>query len=351
MGKVKVALITVGSIVAFISILLLCILLPLSYGTLENDEIGLIYHGYTKRLERELRGEGRHYLGDPAAKILKYKRTFVQLVFDSNVNESAYANLAETDSGGDISCYSSDGIAITIQASLQYKIPSWDTNGTEITLGLLGSETDPRYANYSADDPPLYVLVMEFGDDFEGLIINSCRRAVIDACGSQKSTVFYYNRGAIEALFQSSVEGTVSDLGLGVTVSLFQLTDVALPDSFSNSISLKEQARTDIPRAQNERIQALIQSNTRVENERLKAELSIYTSEQNAIATATRASTTAQVTLITNNATASELLTYSSNFTFTPNDLLRFLAIEKLGSASDLAIGLKAPAFFGYNST
>jgi len=145
----------------------------------------------------------------------------------------------------------------------------------------------------------------------------------------------------------AAVSQSVDELGLGVTTSLFQLINVGLPTGYSDAVSEKEQARTDISTAQNERIQALIQSNTAVQQAQLKADLSVYVATQTAAATVISAYTTGNVSVISYSASATSYSAYGQGFSWGANELLRYIAIDGLTNAASLTVGVVPPAQYG----
>jgi len=132
----RAALTAVGIAVLFSILLLIC-----SFDTLEYTEMGLNYAWITEQIEPTVYGSGRYYLG-LGHSFIKFPRNVQSIVFIDDM----YSLSSATRSGPALLSRTSDGLAVHLEVSFQYKLKFDDVYKLYTTLGPSYRSTLTRMA-------------------------------------------------------------------------------------------------------------------------------------------------------------------------------------------------------------
>jgi len=268
--------------------------------------MALVYHTVSREFKRDQTPlqQGRYAL-QPGQKLFKFKRTFL---------------LKELEGDDGVDCVSSDGLAIRLDVTFQYRI-------------RLDS---------------LVEMFLLLGEDYENVIFLQAVAAIRDSCGNFGSNEFYYSRQQVQDDMNLRVDAKLDEVFCDG--GFLQLINVQFDSSFIDAVQHTQAAIQDITQAQNERQQALIQARTRV-----------LQSEQYASVTLTRANADAQVTLANANAQAmsinatlsAQLDAYSSimeTLGLGGESLINYIAIQFMQRTNQITLNIDPPAHFTFPS-
>jgi len=289
--------------------------MPLSFEVLSYDEIGVKYHNVTKVLGNETFGEGRHYVA-PGEGFFVFKSTFIIINFVTGGEGATHPDERT------ISCLTSDGLPVEIEATIQYQLREGD----------------------------LPQLLRDFGyPHWSDAIIATAGAAVRLACGNSTAEQMYNNRQGVQTAILDQVQSALQPLY--ADVSFVELNDVTLPPEYSAAVGEKEASKADVDVAMNQRTQALITSQTQLLTAMEDAKISIIQAQ--AKADGIVAAAQADAAAIENDLNVKALIykEVMDSFGFTPDELLNYISVEQLVSLDDLTVGLHSPAPFGIKSS
>lgn len=195
--------------------LFLIILLAMSLVTIGPDETGLSYNRISATLGDEALSEGLQLI--PAfGTVLRWPKVYTSV-------EAV------------ITCNSVDGLAMTLAYSFQYV---------------------PRLEE-------LYDLTLDFKDfdTYSALLRVQAVSSLSHVCGDFTAEEFQTRRSEVSVTMNAELEQQLSER-FSATLARFQLKNIDRPTSFENAVKAKEDARSDIQLAENEREQLLTKART-----------------------------------------------------------------------------------------
>lgn len=241
-----------------VSLLLLCILLPMSLHKIEADEVGIARNGLTEKIYLNSEGkaftEGRHVL-TPASEFFLFKRTVQTLDFESDP----------------IRCLSSEGLQMELKITLQYEL---DTDHVMEVLTKYGKEeTWKVYINTLARD------------------------ALMDVCSNYTADDYFHYRAEIEkSLFDSAIlyfeEGDTHARAV-----VLNLRNVQHPTNFVNSNQDKQEIEQEKDRLIREREDLVTKETTILLKAREEAKIKLINANATAEATIETALATVPATM------------------------------------------------------
>lgn len=231
---------TVGGVVGFIGVVLLCVLMPLSVKKVEHDEYAIRYNKYTKKIDSKVYEQGRHVL-DPGDKLFKFPRKFVPI---------------DQTGGNAIICITRDGLDVVLDLTTQYQFPKENLHKV---LAMYG-EAEAAHT----------------------FLVTVTRDSIRDTCGNYTAESFFFQRGDIEAAMLLNLRGDFSVAETYANVGFLQLKNVNLPDRFEDAIKAKQLAIQDSEKALNERAQKLIEVDTLLKQEKENATIRVIQANANA---------------------------------------------------------------------
>jgi len=292
------------------SIILICVLVPVSVHTLDVKTYGVAYSSVDKYLDNQIQEQGIH-AGQPGFYFITFSRIYRTIVFDS----SASASVDDGIIVDPISCMSADGIQIVIYGNAQYR----------------------------AVKDNILDIVYQFHDssNYENQILNRINAAIRHACGDFNAIDFPTLRDQVQQHMLDEINLKIAEI-YGES-NLFQLTNIDRPADYDAAVLLKQQNQQDILQAQNERGQRLIQANTQL----LQAVTNATVINSNALTSAfiiiNQAQNDAAAALDRFNIEAQFYLTLINQLNMTTNAFLAYLANRVVEIHSNINVNLPSP--------
>jgi len=130
-----------------------------------------------------------------------------------------------------------------------------------------------------------------------------------------------------------------------------QLTNIERPEGYETVVDLKEKARTDINRVQNQRAQSLTQANTNLLKARVEANKTLDTAQATATITLNKANADASVTLGRYQSQGTLYKQVRQTQGLSAEGLLAYLGTRLVDELPSITVGLAAPARSSYASS
>jgi len=263
-GKFVIFLLIVGGV-------LTGILLPLSYETVDANDYGLKQHWFTKKIDpTPVRGIGTHYVGIQYDYI-RFPATWQTVEFSPASDADDIA----------ISTQTKDGLAITFDASFQYKLRS----------------------------EGLYDIYSQYGLTYNDQIVQVARGALRNTASQFSATEFLQNRSIVADAMKLDLN--ISIIHIQVDIEAFQLRQITLPQSFMDATEQVEVAKLQQTIAQYE-----------LEAAQIAAQIDIVEAQTAANVSLIQAYAAANVTEIDANAQANALNITMSMESYTMADFM-----------------------------
>lgn len=231
--------------------LLLIILLALSIHDVDENEIALEYNIWTKKVSDPI-GAGKHTLSvNPT--LFRYDRRFI-------TNDLQ------------LRCITKDGLLVDLKVNQQYRI----------------------------NPDQLKTILFEFGKQstLDQYIDTISQDSIRDVCAQFTGEEFFSRRGEVELTMISNMTQAVIDARSHVLPGAIQLVNIVLPKEFLESIRDKQLASEAVDVAENERVQRLIEIQTKQKEAELDAKILIVNAEAKGNATKVTAQERANARLL-----------------------------------------------------
>mmetsp|Transcript_32133 Transcript_32133/g.48513 ORF Transcript_32133/g.48513 Transcript_32133/m.48513 type:complete len:355 (-) Transcript_32133:119-1183(-) len=293
-------------IVAVVLLFVTGVLLAVSIKKVDNTEYGAMYDIHAKRLSDAVR-DGGLYIGPPGFEFIKFPSTFVT------------ENLSDT-------CLSLDGLRVAFDVTFQYQIPEeW-----------------------------LIPAILKYRDfeTWAKIVKSAGESAVHHACADFKISSFQNERGKIQQVIEENMRAKLE--GVNVTgvdgvyaraISL-QLSNVDLPDRYTNAVAEKQSAKEDIALAINQRIQEVTRAETELKAALNQAQKILDTAENDANVTMAQARLKVEETLHAFEKEANTIVNVKESLNLTTEGILGFTANKLLSTVSNLKVTAGEPAKF-----
>ena len=244
--------IVLGSILAVCILIVGFTLLGVSVNKkVENNQYGIVYHKTTTMSFGPVLDQGIHAI-PPGSEILIFVRT-----------------LQDVDTG-EIQCYSSDRLVMTLTVSVQYQLVK-----EEIISTIL--------KKYNGND------------NFRTILKNIVESVIISQCGQYTAEDFYVQRAQVDTDMKDSLLVAVNNKSLGATIEFFQLLNIQFPVEFSTAITEKQIAIQNATTTLNQRTSLLISANTTYLEALRIANVTMQNAENTADVTLRQANATSNV--------------------------------------------------------
>ncbi|OMJ94404.1 hypothetical protein SteCoe_2457 [Stentor coeruleus] len=200
------------------------ILIVMSFSSLEYAEYGLEYDKMWKTVGTTVFTAGIHMIG-PMSSFIKYPSNAKTIEFST----------ADDSSHGLMECRTSDGLKVEL----------------EVTF------------NYELQQDCLFDLYMNFGDNYEGFIVNAAIDETSKVATNYTAYNFFVNRSDIGEVMAEYVKLRMKK-DMGILTKFFKLKNVDLPDDFEDALQQTQVKKQDIEKAEAEKSKAIIQMQTNV---------------------------------------------------------------------------------------
>eukprot|EP00924_Labyrinthula_sp_SR-Ha-C_P007209 maker-scaffold_8-snap-gene-12.54-mRNA-1 protein AED:0.32 eAED:0.32 QI:310/1/1/1/1/1/2/100/311 len=209
-----------GSVTLFF---VLVFTLPFLLTRVPDTERGVAYSTAFARFQNEIMESGGIQTRPYAAKVFFWPRTEATVEFRPDGDQPR------------IVCNSEDGLRILLDVSFQY-FPEQDK---------------------------LVQLTQEYGgfDQWRGLLISQAESEIRHVCGEFSADDFQTARGAVALQLEQVVRNQTGEL-LSAEITKLQLVNVNRVAEYENAVRSKENARSEISLAENERSQAITKAET-----------------------------------------------------------------------------------------
>merc|ERR1711988_554576 len=286
-------------------VILAIILIACSLERIEATEVGLEYNSPQGSLSKEYQSEGLHA-----------KAPFGEFILWPTTHQTI---------SQDITCLSFDGVVIRLKVSFQYTV--------EIKA--------------------VYNLTMKFVDfsAYNGLVRLYSRSAIRHACSKFTAQEYQTQRGAVQKTMRATVVNRMAPPPVQANVLELQLTNIERPEGYETVVDLKEKARTDINRVQNQRAQSLPQANTNLLKARVEANKTLDTAQATATITLNKANADASVTLGRYVSQGTLYKQVRQTQGLSAEGLLAYLGTRLVDELPSITVGLAAPARSSYASS
>jgi len=303
---------TITAVVLILSsILLVCILVPVSVRTLDVKTYGVAYSTVDKVLDTQIQEQGIH-AWKPGFYFITFSRIYRTIVFDNSSTASADDGIVVDP----ISCMSADGIQIVIYGSAQYR----------------------------AVKDNILDIIYQFHDstNYENQILNRINAAIRHACGDFNAIDFPTLRDQVQQHMLDEINIKISEI-YGES-NLFQLTNIDRPLDYDAAILLNQQNQQDILQAQNERAQRLIQANTQYLQAITNATVLASNAQTQAFIIVNQAQNAASAQLNRFDIETQFYLTLITQLNMTTNAFLAYLANRVIEIHTNINVNLPSPA-------
>eukprot|EP00977_Amphora_coffeiformis_P028370 scaffold34938_cov261-Amphora_coffeaeformis.AAC.9 len=221
-------------------------------------------------------------------------------------------------------CVSRDGLRVKFDVTFQYQMPfEWVYPATV------------KYRNY---------------DKWSRVVRAAGNSAVQHSCSDFNISNFQNKRGEIQTRMEDNLrlklEGTQEDGSDGVyarAISL-QLSNVDLPDEYSEAVAEKQSANEDISLAENERTQAITKAGTALNTAKEEARQIYDSAVNNANITLTEARLQAEETLFRYQTETTVLVGVRETLGLSTDGLLAYLTNQLYAEAPHLEVHAEEPA-------
>jgi regulator of protease activity HflC (stomatin/prohibitin superfamily) len=282
------------------------VIISVSIKKVDNNEYAALYDVHSKQIDDDVRTGGLH-TGTPGFKFIRFPSTFVT------------QDLQDT-------CLSLDGLRIGFDATFQFQMPEqW------VVPAIL------KYRDF---------------DTWVKIVASAGDSALQHTCSDYGISDFQNQRGAIQLAMEDSLRlklegqnGTGIDGVYAKTISL-QLSNVDLPDRYSEAISEKQSANEDIQLAVNQRKQEVTKAETELLSAVEEGRKIADTAKNDANVTLTEALLKAEETLFSFEREAETIVRVKTNLNLTVEGVLGFIANNMLANVPHLKVSAGEPASF-----
>merc|ERR1712070_978315 len=243
------------------------------------------------------------------------------------------------------------------EVGLEYNSPQGSLSKEYLTEGLHAKAPFGTFVIWSVQSTveikAVYNLTMKFVDfgSYNNLVRLYSRSAIRHACSKFTAQEYQTQRGAVQKTMRTTVVSRMVAPPVQANVLELQLTNIERPEGYETVVDLKEKARTDINRVQNQRAQSLTQANTNLLKARVEANKTLDTAQATATITLNKANADASVTLGRYQSQGTLYKQVRQTQGLSAEGLLAYLGTRLVDELPSITVGLAAPARSSYASS
>lgn len=215
--------------------LLLCVFLIASFGSVKQNEYGLVFNWVTKSITPKVYHGGRHFIGP--------FNTFIQ--FPATVQTVEFSDRVGRRTSDPLHTRTKEGLGLNLSISFQYKLKP-------------------------ADIPKLFALTNTL---YEGLFTRLARDQLLEAAAEYEGPQYWLERDTIADYMQKLVGQNLNQSY--ATLRSLQLLDIQLPTTYEDSITKTQVQNQLIQTRKNQQVAASIRADTEILKSKYERDISV----------------------------------------------------------------------------
>jgi hypothetical protein len=279
-------------------LLVLAIILPLSFDSIDPLHYGLKYNTITKNMVSDTVFHGGLYFTGPFGSFIRFPNTLVTSHFGTGSNSN----------GPRISTRTKEGLPLSLDISFQYRL----------------------------DVTRLAALYRQFNLDYEATFERIAREQILRSAGEYEAPIYWQDRRSIGAemqrLIKSGLEGVFAD------VQLLQLLEIVLPEQYEDSIVMTQVEAQNVRQQQFEQEAQQITSYTTTLMTEANANVTVVEQTAQADAILMKQTATSEANSVTVHAESNAYKETMKQLNINPPDLAEYIWLHQINDMDSATV-------------